>query len=301
MSDTDVTHSYTDAYGIRIHYRRWLAASPRAVVQIAHGVGEHSGRYRRVAAALVDAGYSVYADDHRGHGLTGREQNSGDVSQQGRLGPGGLRATADAVHQFTEVIAAESPGLPIVLLGHSWGSFLAQMIVNSHARDYDALVLSGSSLRLPGWLNSGDLNKRWRGPAAHGLEWLSRESSVWQEFRDDPLTFEETLQDRFGVLDTLRLAGIPGRRLERDLPSYLVVGADDPVGGPRAVEALARVYRRRSRLTDVTVRVYPQARHELFNESNRDEVIADLIAWLDGHLPARVSGEGEQGPARASE
>lgn len=281
MPDTAVLRSYRDAFGVVIHYRTWAAPHPRAVIQLAHGVGEHSGRYEHVARAFVDAGYSVYADDHRGHGLTGREQHGGDVTLQGRLGPGGLAATERALHQFTEVIAAESPGLPIILLGHSWGSFLAQKIVNRHARDYDALILSASALRLPGWLNAGDLNKRWRGASAHGLEWLSRDASVWETFRADPLTFEETLQDRFGVFDTLRLAGVPRRDLGRDLPVLLIVGADDSVGGPRAVNALARIYRRWSKLSDVTVRVYPDARHELFNELERDAVIAETIAWLD--------------------
>lgn len=286
MPDTAVLRSYRDAYGVVIHYRTWAAEHPRAVVQLLHGVGEHSGRYEHVARALVAAGYTVYADDHRGHGLTGREQHAGDASQQGRLGPGGLRATELAVHRLTGVIAAEAGGLPIVLLGHSWGSFLAQKVVNRHARDYAGLVLSGSALRLPGWLNGGDLNKKWRGSGAHGLEWLSRDPAVWHAFRADPLTFEETLQERFGLLDTLRLAGVPARRLERNLPTLLIVGAEDPVGGPRAVRALAALYRRRSGLTDVTVREYAQARHELFNELNRDEVFTELIAWLDARFPA---------------
>lgn len=286
MSDTAVLRSYRDAYGVVIHYRTWVAEDPRAVVQLLHGVGEHSGRYEHVARALVAAGYSVYADDHRGHGLTGREQHGGDASQQGRLGPGGLRAAVLAAHRLTRVIAEEVGALPVILLGHSWGSFLAQMIVNRHAADYAALVLSGSALRLPGWLNGGDLNKRWRGAGAHGLEWLSRDPAVWHGFRADPLTFEETLQDRFGPLDTLRLAGVPGRRLERQLPTLMIVGEDDPVGGPRAVNALATLYRRRSGFTDVTVRAYPGARHELFNELNQDAVLAEMIGWLDERFPA---------------
>jgi alpha-beta hydrolase superfamily lysophospholipase len=286
MPDTAVLRSYHDAYGVVIHYRTWVAENPRAVVQLLHGVGEHSGRYEHVARALVAAGYTVYADDHRGHGLTGREQHGGDAAQQGRLGPGGLRATVLAAHRLTRVIADEVGPLPVVLLGHSWGSFLAQMIVNRFVSDYAALVLSGSALRLPGWLNSGDLNKRWRGTEAHGLEWLSRDPSVWRDFRADPLTFEETLQEKFGLLDTLRLGGIPGRRLAKDLPTLMIVGEEDPVGGPRAVNALAALYRRRSGFSDVTVRVYPEARHELFNELNRDAVLAELIGWLSERFPA---------------
>lgn len=291
MPGTAVDRTYDDAHGVTIHYRWWPHPAPRAVVQIAHGVGEHSGRYVELAEALHSAGYSVAADDHRGHGRTGLEQHGGDASRLGLLGPGGLRATEEAISQLTRVLADENPGIPIVLLGHSWGSLMAQRIVNRRSADYAALVLSGTAYRLPGWMNAGDLAARHRLPGGLGLEWLSRDEEVWQRFHDDPLTFTTPLAKRIGLRDTLRLVGRPARDLPHRLPLLLVVGADDSLGGERSVRALAQAYRRRSKLDDVTVRVYPEARHELFQELNRADVTAGLVAWLDERFasPADVT------------
>lgn len=277
--------SYQDAHGIEIFYDRYAAAESRAVVQLLHGVGEHAGRYRLLAETLAAAGFGVYADDHRGHGRTGMAQHGDDPSLLGRLGPGGLRATVEAAWRFTGLIRDENPGLPLVILGHSWGSFLAQMLVNQHPEAYDAIVLSGSALRWPGSLNSGDLNKPWRGPDASGLEWLSSDPTVARAFADDPLTTSTPLAKLFGIRDAARLFGLPRRNLGRDIPTLILVGEHDTVGGPRSNERLADAYRRRSGFSDVTTIVYPGARHEVFNEYAQAKVRSDLISWLDAHLP----------------
>ncbi|ODT25362.1 alpha/beta fold hydrolase [Microbacterium sp. SCN 69-37] len=280
--------SFIDPHGIRTIYDVYEpggdAARVRGVVQILHGVGEHAGRYAHVAEALTAAGYLVYADDHRGHGRTGLEQHGGDVRRLGRLGPGGLRAAVAACAQLSSIIRADHPGLPLILVGHSWGSFLAQMLLDRHPRDYDAVVLTGSALRWPGALNSGDLNAPWKAPDAMGSEWLSSDLAVGRAFLDDPLTTSEPLAKLFGPLDTLRLIGKPAKDLPRDVPLLLMIGRDDTVGGPRSIHRLAEAYRRRSGLTDVTTLIYPDIRHEVFNDVTREAVIADLIAWIDRHL-----------------
>lgn len=279
---------FIDAHGIAIVYDVHPArTTPRGVVQLLHGVGEHVGRYGALIEALTAEGYTVYADDHRGHGRTGLKQHSGETAKIGRLGPGGLRAAVAAVWRLTGIIREENPDLPLILLGHSWGSFLAQMLVDDHPDGYDAVVLSGSSARWPGYLNSGALNARWNGPDAHGAEWLASDHSVGQAFVDDPLTTLTPLQKLFGPVDTLRLVGLPRKNLGRDLPVLLMVGRDDPLGGPRGVHRLAKAYRERSGLTDVTTLVYPDARHEIFNEVMQAEVRADLIAWLDRRFAVR--------------
>ncbi len=286
MSST--TRSYADAKGIEIVYDVYPSPIPaRAVVQVSHGVGEHAGRYRALAEALTDRGYTVYADDHRGHGRTGMLQHHEDATRLGHLGPGGMPATVAALWQFTQLIRDENPGLPLVLLGHSWGSLLAQILVNRHPDAYDALVLSGSALRLPGWVSSGGYNARWKTADAMGTEWLSSDLAVGRAFLDDPLTTVTPLPQLFGIVDGLRLYGLPRRRLGRDIPTLLMVGRDDAVGGPRSVHRLADAYRRRSGFTDVTTLVYPDARHEIFNEVMQTEVRADLLAWLDARFPAR--------------
>ncbi|MEX8034373.1 alpha/beta fold hydrolase [Microbacterium sp. 20-116] len=278
---------FVDAYGISIVYDVYEAAEPRAVVQLLHGVGEHAGRYGALIEALVDAGYTVYADDHRGHGRTGLRQWSGDRRKLGRLGPGGLGAARDAVWTLTQRIRAEHPDLPLVLLGHSWGSFLAQMLLDRHPEAFDAVVMTGSALRVPGSLNAGDLNAPWKHLRGSGMQWLSSDEQVGRDFVADPLTTSTPLARLFGPLETAKLLGRPRRGLERDVPLLLMVGRDDTVGGPRSVHRLADAYTRRSGLTDVTILVYPGARHEIFAERCQAEVRADLLAWLDERMPQR--------------
>lgn len=278
---------FADAHGVAIVYDVHPADRPRAVVQLLHGVGEHAGRYGALVDSLVAEGYTVYADDHRGHGRTGMRQHGGDPAKLGRLGRGGHRAAVDAVRELTERIRDENPGLPLVLVGHSWGSFLAQILVNQHPDLYDALVLSGSALRWPGSLNAGNLNAAWKAEGATGTEWLSSDPDVGQAFLDDPLTTSVPLLKLFGPLDAVRLFGRPARDL-RNIPALLMVGRADSVGGPRSVHKLADAYRARSGLTDVTTLVYPEARHEIFNELNQAEVRADLLAWLAPRFPSRT-------------
>jgi alpha-beta hydrolase superfamily lysophospholipase len=292
MPEFDDERSFRDEKGITIVYDVHPAVTaPKAVVQLLHGVGEHARRYGSLIDALTADGYIVYADDHRGHGRTGMLQHDGDASRLGRLGPGGHRAAVAALWQFTRLIRAENPDLPLVILGHSWGSFLAQILVNDHADAYDAIVLSGSALRWPGSLNAGDLNAPWKkgdGDApAMGTEWLSSDLAVGRDFLADPLTTTTPLARLFGPIDAARLMGRPRRSLGRDIPTLIMVGRDDTVGGPRSSHRLADAYRTRSGFTDVTTLVYPGARHEIFNEVMQEDVRGDLLAWLDTRFPVR--------------
>jgi alpha-beta hydrolase superfamily lysophospholipase len=273
--------SFTDAHGVEIVYSTWRAGKPKGVVQIAHGVGEHSLRYEPLAQDLVRAGWTVVANDHRGHGRTGLAQWDGDHAKLGRLGPGGLRAAIAAVEQLSALAREDTPGVPLVLLGHSWGSLMAQRIVNTSSALYDGVVLSATAYRLPGWMKSGDLNARFAGAGPTKYEWISRDRAVIDAIGLDPLAVEADVIRLFGLPDTLRLLGVPRRGIPHDLPMLLQVGSDDTLGGPRSVERLARAYRSRGKLSDVEVRVYEGARHEVYNETNRDEVVGDLVAWLE--------------------
>jgi len=281
------TSTFTDSYGVAITYYEFpaqAAARPRAVVQLAHGIGEHAGRYAHVAAALNAAGYAVYANDHRGHGQTGLAQWGGDVSQLGRLGPGGLRATVADLHQLSGIIRDRHPHTPLVLLGHSWGSLMVQSLINHHAADYDGVVLTGTAYRTLISMRSGNFNARFKQLGTTGHEWLSRDAAVHTAFDEDPLTFAAAPLAKFGLADALRLLGRPARGLPHDLPLLIQIGSDDVLGGERSVRKLAAAYRARSGLDDVTVRVYPDARHEVFNETNKEEVLAELVGWLDSHV-----------------
>nr|WP_241982266.1 alpha/beta fold hydrolase [Cryobacterium ruanii] len=268
-------------------YYVWPVPAARAVIQLAHGVGEHAQRYASLAADLNRAGYTVYADDHLGHGQTGLAQHGGDHTRLGRLGAGGLRAAVAGVHQLSTIIRSDNPNLPLILLGHSWGSFMAQMIVNEHAAEYDAVVLSGSAYRWPGYLDGGDLNRKHQVLGTTGVEWLSRDPAVAAAFVADPLTTATPLAKLFGLREAARLFGRPAKDLPIDLPLLALVGGDDTVGGERSVLKLVNAYVKRSGLRDVRLIVYPGARHEVFNETNRDEVIGDLVSWLDERFPGK--------------
>ena len=149
------------------------------------------------------------------------------------------------------------------------------------------MVLSGTAYRMLGSMNGGDLNKRYVQFGTTGAEWLSRDPAVAQAFVDDPLTTLTPLQKLFGMRDAARLIGRPARHLAHDLPVLIQVGSDDPLGGPVSARKLEAALRSRSGLTDVTTIVYDGARHEVFNEINRDEVFADLTAWLVERFPSR--------------
>lgn len=279
-------YEFVDAHGITIHYYAWKAATPKAVVQIAHGVGEYALRYEELAQNLVRAGYSVYADDHRGHGQTGLGQWGEGSGRLGHLGVGGLRATMDAVRHLTTIVRDENDGVPVILLGHSWGSLMAQIIVDEHADEFDGFVLTGTAYRTPTSMNGGDLNKRHAHLGSTGFEWLSRDPAVAAAMAVDPLVVEASVVKLFGLRDALRLYGRPAKSLARDLPLLIQVGSDDPLGGTKSAEKLAHAYLNRSHLTDVELIVYDGARHEVFNETNRDEVTSDLVDWLAARFPS---------------
>jgi alpha-beta hydrolase superfamily lysophospholipase len=276
--------TFVDAKGVTIHYYTWTAPKPKGVLQLAHGLGEYATRYEGLAQALVTAGYSVYADDHRGHGRTGVEQHLGNLKKLGKLGPGGLRATIEEVRQLTTIIRSENPGVPVAILGHSWGSLMVQDILNHHAGDYEAAVLTGTAYRQPGSMNAGNLNAKHKHLGTTGSEWLSRDTAVSQAFLDDPLTFYADTLKLFGLADGLRLFGVPTKNIQKDIPLLIAIGSEDSLGGEKSVRTLAEKYIERSKLTDVEVIVYDGARHEIFNETNKDEVAADLVDWLDSRL-----------------
>jgi alpha-beta hydrolase superfamily lysophospholipase len=275
--------TFVDDYGVTVHYYTWAPGKPKAVVQIAHGVGEHALRYETLAQALVGAGYAVYADDHRGHGATGVEYWKGDLSKIGKLGVGGLRATQQNLRDLAAIIGEDLPGVPLAMVAQSWGSLMAQNLLNEMPVPWNAMVMTGTAYRTPFWINGGDLNTRHKHMGDTGAEWLSRDPAVARAFVDDPLTTDAKVLQLFGLADGLRLFGTP-RRVEPPIPLLLMVGDDDPLGGERSNKRLADAYLKRGGLTDVTMIVYPDARHEVFHETNQAEVRADLIAWLDSRL-----------------
>ena len=283
MTELPIIRSFQDEQGIEIKFYEWPVAEPKAVVQIAHGLGEHARRYDQMAAVLNRAGFSVYADDHRGHGQTGLGQiERKQIKKLGNLGQGGMDATFKQVLDFSKLIKSENPNKPLVLLGHSWGSFIAQKVINKSSDLYDAVVLSGSALTMPGYLATGDFNKVWKKlPGSTGYEWLSRDVEVQKKFVADPLTFLAAAMQVFGVANSLKLFGTPSKNVRSDLPILVQVGEADPIGGEYSNKALVEAYRKKSGIKDIELFVYHDARHEIYNELNKDEIIQDLIKWIN--------------------
>jgi alpha-beta hydrolase superfamily lysophospholipase len=282
MTELPITRVFTDSFGVEITYYVWPIEKPKAIVQISHGLGEHARRYDYVAKELNRAGYTVYADDHRGHGVTGEKQIAiGQTKIMGNLGPGGIKAAFEQVHEFSNVIRKENPGQKLVLVGHSYGSFIAQKLINQYSNEYDAVVLSGSSLLVPGVLGSGSFNKKWdKEPGATGYEWLSRDKQVGLDFVADKHTFYAAAAKVFGVPNAIQLFFTPSKKIKKDLPLLIQAGSDDPIGGERGNQMLANTYRNKSELDNVTAIIYHDARHEIYNELNKDEAISDLIGFI---------------------
>jgi alpha-beta hydrolase superfamily lysophospholipase len=286
MTELPIKRSFKDDFGVEIMFYEWPVAEPKAVIQIAHGLGEHARRYDLMAATLNNSGFSVYADDHRGHGQTGVKQlENKQIKRLGNLGPGGMAATHKQVADFSKLIKAENPNRPLVLLGHSWGSFIAQKIINKYSDIYDAVVLSGSALTMPGYLATGDFNKVWKKlPGSTGYEWLSRDVEIQNQFVADPLTFLAAAAQVLGIKNSLEMFGKPSKDVRRDIPILVQVGEADPIGGEYSNKALVEAYRKNAGIDDIELYVYHECRHEIYNELNKDAIIDDLVTWVNQRL-----------------
>jgi alpha-beta hydrolase superfamily lysophospholipase len=252
-------------------------------VQIVHGIGEHSGRYNRFARALADHGFAVFAEDHRGHGKTAHAQTQDDPRRKvefGQLGPGGLRGTEDAIAQLVQQIRGRFPNCKVGVFAHSWGSLMVQRMIQRY-RYWDAVALSGTAYRTARYMESGDLNANFPGPTGH--EWLSRDESVAREYTDDPLTYESNIREQFGWRDSLRLFGVPRRGVARDVPILIIGGGADALNRRDGRERLAAAYRRAG-VREVSLKIYPGARHEMLRELNADEAIGDVTSWFEATL-----------------
>lgn len=285
MTALPLTRTLVDPSGIEITFYEWPVAKPKAVIQLVHGLGEHARRYDHVAAELNRHGYSVYADDHRGHGQTGASMVDKRITKSmGQLGPGGMRATINQIHELTDLIHIENPESPLFLFGHSLGAMISQKLINQHSADYRGVILSGSTLMLPGVAKLDGFNKRWKNtPNASGKEWLASDESVGRAFMADPLCFPESATKAFGLLNAAVLSGLPSRKIDADMPVLLFTGSEDPIGAERGNKMLMNAFRRAG-VHDVTLIVYDEMRHETLNDVNQQEVLDDIASWLEESL-----------------
>ena len=283
--------SYPSAEGMQIAAYRWdPAGEPHAAVQLTHGMGEHAQRYERLASALTDAGYVVYAQDQRGHGATADPERLGD------LGKAGWNGLVDDIGLLSAQIRSEHPGRPLILLGHSMGSFAVQQYLLDHSDDVAGVVLTGTAvidllepaLDLDQPLDLAMFNAPFQ-PARTDFDWLSRDEAVVDAYVADPLCgFGIDTESAKGMFVGARRLADPAQlaALRSSLPVYIAVGEADPVNGGLTLLTPLTDRLKEAGLTDVTVVIYPDARHEVLNETNSEEVIASLIGWMDRVVPA---------------
>ena len=289
-----------------IYYREYVpTGEPRGILQLAHGISEHIGRYDAFARAFCEKGYIVVGNDHLGHGRS--------VGEEGIFGwageNGGWETMVGDIHALHKLVRSEHPGLPCYLFGHSMGSFLARAHIIRFRGSLDGVILCGTGQQNPRLL-SGALDAlrvlcRTRGsrtPATRIYEvferrnnrgfpnartsrdWLNRDADAVDAFINDPLRFATPT---VGLLRDLVGGEIfieKSRNLERmtkELPVYFISGDKDPIG--ENGKGIIRAYKAflRAGMKDVTMKLYPDARHELWNEENREEVFQDVLAWME--------------------
>jgi alpha-beta hydrolase superfamily lysophospholipase len=266
----------------------------RGVVQIAHGLGEHIGRYGELADILVRDGFVVYGNDHRGHGLTAKLSGS-----FGDFGPGGFDQLVEDMVSLRVIAKNEHSDKPYILLGHSLGSFAAQQFVLDHSHSIDGLALSGSGTldglaRLAQSISPDtDLMKLMNAgfePARTSSDWLSRDNAEVDAFIDDPLCFPSLKPESMqSFLDAFPRLADPRQiqKVRDDLPVYIFSGSDDPVGQKlEGVRVLIDRYRSAG-LSSITHDFYTGGRHEMFHEINRRDVITNLLVWMSSIVERR--------------
>ena len=290
----------------RIHCAIWRPeGQPRAVIQLIHGVAEHIGRYDAFANMLREKGFVVAAEDHMGHG------GSIEGGTQGYFTGGWLSVVAD-VRQLYDEVHEQYPELPYIMLGHSMGSFLLRTYLYTYPRTLRGAIISGTGWESPATVKAGLLmcrleekrigdqkvspllnnlmfgayNKPFQ-PTRTDKDWLCSVPEVVDRYIADPLSgFDVTV----GLArDMMTGIGMNERqenldKMDKGLPVLFISGAKDPVGGMskgvlRCIDAF-----KRTGMKDVTIRIYPEGRHEMLNEVNREEVYSDILAWLDEKL-----------------
>ena len=274
--------TFDGADGSKIFTYRWLPSGPvRGVLQVSHGMGEHALRYREPLQPLIDAGIAIYANDHRGHGLTLRDKND-----LGDFGAAGFAGVVDDMARLSRIARQENPGKKLILLGHSMGSFAAQIYVVDHSNLIDGFILSGSAafdmLQNPrgGLSTIGEGMGKTRTP----FDWLSRDEKEVDAYIADPLcgfTVNDASRASMFAAGAAAIDPKALARIRKDLPFYIFAGDKDPINANLSrLWPLVERYKKAG-ITDITTDFYPGGRHEMLNETNRGEVVTNLKNWIE--------------------
>ncbi len=279
---------------------------PRAIIQISHGMCEYIERYEEFANFLCGEGFVVCGNDHLGHGNTAKcDEDLGFMAERD-----GYKLVLGDLHKMSEIARAEYPDIPLILLGHSMGSFFARLYLAEYPNDADAAIISGTAgpenptaagkllakinmlcfgtrnrSKLINKIAFGNYSKKYPKDSPEYL-WISRDGEILEKYASDKFcTFKFTASayhDLFSVLGKVSKRSW-AKSLPHDLPLLIISGDMDPVGnwGKGVVKVYERI--KRAGCSDVTLKLYRDGHHEMLNETNRYEVFYDILAWLKYH------------------
>ncbi|MHB8075328.1 lysophospholipase [Desulfosporosinus fructosivorans] len=309
MSGNEFT--FRSEEGTEIFVYTWMPddkVTAKGIVQIAHGMAETGERYERFAKELTENGYIVYINDHRGHGKTAKT-----VGNLGYLAETeGFKWLVEDLHQLSAIIKREKPDLPLFLLGHSMGSFVTQKYIMLYGQELKGAILTGSNgkqgiilhiarslakaeVMIHGRrakseklakMSSGRYNQAFK-PNRTDFDWLSRDTTEVDKFINDPFCgtvftagfFYDLLTGLIEIENKRNIATVP-----KELPIYIFSGDKDPVGRQgKGIIKLFDTYKEIG-IRNVSCKLYKDGRHEMLNETNREEVMRDVIAWLDYNI-----------------
>jgi alpha-beta hydrolase superfamily lysophospholipase len=296
--------------GANINMYKWEqedSTRAKGVVQIVHGMVEHAGRYEYFAKALTERGYIVYANDHRGHGKTAENKE-----ELGHLYENGWSSIVGDVYALSLHIIKENPETALFLFGHSMGSFIARDYISEYGGLLKGVIICGTGYTPDLMVNVGialsnrevkkygqrhrsqfinklvfsSNNKKFK-PAKTEFDWLSREAEEVDKYIKDDLCggicTSSFYNNLFRGLKKIQAVNTVDR-IPKELPVLMISGEADPVGSNgRAVQKLYKIYKQAG-LKDLESKIYKESRHELLNETNKNEVIEDVIEWIDGHI-----------------
>ena len=280
-------------------------SKPRAVVQIAHGIAEHIDRYRPFMEFLADNGFVVAGNDHLGHGKSIRvSEEQGFFAEKD-----GWWRVVDDMDKLHDIMSNEYPELPYVLFGHSMGSFLTRTYLIKHPDKYDGVILSGTGHQSPALVLGGNaaasVMAKLSGAMGDGakldslafgtylnkienprtkFDWLSRDTEQVDKYIADPLCgfvgkiglYRDMMQGIKFITDKKNIA-----QMNKEKPVYFMSGDGDPVGDyGKGVERAYKAFCDAG-LHDVFMRLYPGGRHEMLNETNKEQVYQDILSWLN--------------------
>lgn len=301
-----------------IYVRQWLPEfAPIGVVQISHGVSEHISRYDKFAQYLASRGFVVAGEDHLGHG-----KSVSDPAKQGHFGDhGGWELAVGDMRKLYERLKEQYFSLPIFMFGHSMGSFLTRTYIIRYHDGPNGVILSGTGHQSNAKLNAGisianalikkngpaykderlasllfSVYNRHFKPNITPFDWLTRDSALVNEFRNDPdCGFIPSMALFRDMLMGIKYISSPKNldRMNTDLPIYFISGDDDPIGDfGKGVLCTYNGFLKAG-LSDVTLKLYHGARHDLPRELNREEVFEDILFWLQTKCRSRDSDTAE--------